>query len=173
LQPQEGLSVEFFVSVSGYEGQPVSVIGGLDEATNVMGMVGKLKDFEKKRLEKRPDISIVSNLPLGDLDFLFREEHLREGITAYLNRKLLNTINLAPTIKLFDPGSAIEKDDIREGRQTYSILATITNGQMAILIACAFCEQQAKIMSNQVFLDEMNDLYEQGGDSDLYDIYTI
>ncbi|HEX8590624.1 hypothetical protein [Pseudomonas sp.] len=165
--------MDFFVSVSGYEGQPTTIVGGLDEETNILVIAGRMKTFQTARIKGREDISVVSNLGLPDVDFQFRDEHMREAIIAYQNRTLLNTITLDPALKQLDPRSVFEKDDIKEGKQTYRILPTISNGQLAVLIACGFCELQARIMSAQVSLDEMNDLYDAGGESDLYDAYTI
>lgn len=143
-------------TIAGFKGERKTVLGNLDERTGVIVMAREVKYTEKRMA---PDIAVVSNLDLEDIDFRFTDKHIGEAIRVYYTRKAQLTLDVLNEIQNFDPGNMIEPDAVDEGGRRYRISPDITNGQMSVLAAVAFVEHQAGFKAAVSMADEIADFY--------------
>lgn len=143
-------------TIAGFKGEPKTLIGNLDERTGVLVMVKEVKHRESRIA---PDMALVSNLALADLDFTFKDEHIRDTIRAYYTRKAQLTLDVMNEIRSCEPDNMIEQDAVDEGGRRYRISPDITNGQIAVLAAVAFVEHQTGFSAAISVANELAEFY--------------
>jgi hypothetical protein len=143
-------------TIAGFKGERKTVLGNLVERTGVLIMAREVK-YTEKRLA--PDIAIVSNLDLADIDFRFTDKHIGEAIRVYYTRKAHLTLDVLNEIQNFDPGNMIEPDAVDEGGRRYRISPDITNGQVSVLAAVAFVEHQTGFKEAIGMANELSEFY--------------
>lgn len=142
------------VNAAGYHGDPVTIMCLLDEQTGVL-VVGKKVDYRESRV--KPDVALVTNMDLPDLDFRFQDRHLSESIRSFFTRDGQGLLDITKELGLYNPKEKIEMVGVDEGGRRYNIHDEVTNGQMAVLMAIAFVENQKPISA---MIDATNELLE-------------
>lgn len=143
-------------TIAGFSGEPITMVGNLDEKTGVLVVVKAVK-FREERIA--PDFALVSNLDLPELDFLFTDKLLRETIRSYYTRKAQLTLDIMTEASRFQPDNKIEQESVDEGGRRYRIAPDIQNGQMAILAMVAIVQAQSHVESAISMANEMADFY--------------
>lgn len=149
------------VNAAGYHGEPVTLMCLLDERTGVLVISRKINYREERAKE---DIALVTNMDLPDLDFRFLDKHLSEAIRCFFTRDGQGLLEIEKDLAQYSPKERIEMVGVDEGGRRYNIHDEITNGQMAVLMAVAFVENQKPITA---MIDAANELL------DFYTVTTI
>lgn len=149
------MKTKFAVSISGYQGQAVTLLCVLDGKTGVL-LVGSQRPF----LREAPEgFALVSNVRLDTADYVFGDEHLRNAIRAFFERRTMGQVDIAEALVRFDPDSAIERDGVDERGTRYVLNENIGSGQMAVLAAVSFAEAQTGVSAVTDAMDELADMY--------------
>ncbi|WP_313453317.1 hypothetical protein [Stutzerimonas nitrititolerans] len=150
--------MKFEVSISGYGesgAMPVTLQCFHDTQENVLVILEEVPFAEART----PGFAMITNLPLQTRDFLFTDEHLRDGIRDYFARDAQGIIDIDARLVRFRPDAKIENDGIDERGPKYRLQPDISNGHVAILAAVAFVSAQAPINDAIEAVDEFTKLY--------------
>lgn len=150
--------MKFEVSISGYgqSGKPVTLQCFYDHSGDVLVVMR-----EVPFIERRTDgFALVTNMELQTRDFLFSDDHIREGIREYFARTGLGTIDIDAAIVRYQPDAKIENDGIDERGPKYRLDPEIGNGQVAIIAAVAFIKSQRPVIDAIGAVDDFTKLYD-------------
>lgn len=144
------------VSISGYEGPAVTLVCALKTDSNVLVIAKQEQDLREERKE---GFALVTNLHLPASDWLFTDDHIRQGIGDYYARSTQGTLDIVEALSRHDPSNNIGKEGFDERGPVYRITPDITNGQLAIIAACAYADLQVGLGSAASVSDRFADLY--------------
>ena len=143
-------TVKMRVNVAGYTGKAVSLYCAYDAETDVL-LIAKEGVYEAK---PREGFLRVTNQDRDETyDAVFPEDETREAINAFFSLDAMNVLSLTDTMKRHDPKNRIERDGMDERGMRYKIDPSITNGQLAVLIACYYAKRQKNVASVAGFME--------------------
>lgn len=148
--------VKFQVSIAGYNG-PATTLRCVIVAAENMLVVAEEHPLEEERME---GFGMVTNLDLPSIDYRFSDALMRDAITSFFVRESQQTIDLVEKLARHAPHNAITKDGYDERGPRYRIAPDITNGQMAVLAACAFADVQSPVGMALGMMDDIAALYQ-------------
>jgi len=143
-------------TIAGFHGQPVTIIGQLDDRSGILVLV---KDVAYREERISDEFALVSNLDLPEVDFRFTDRHLADAIRAYYMRRAQRTLSVEDALRRFEPDNKIEGDSVDEGGRRYRIAGDIQNGQVAVLAAVALATGQATVAACVGMADELAEFY--------------
>lgn len=147
--------VKFMVSIAGYSGPAVTLLCALVNDDGVL----VIADESALQEQRKEGFGVVTNLDLPSVDYRFTDDQLRDAIIAYYARDSQDTLDLDNKLARHSPGQSIATDGIDERGPRYRLSADITNGQIAVLAACAFCARQTPVARAMSMADELTELY--------------
>lgn len=148
--------IKFQVSIAGYSGAATTLICALMQKDNVL-VIADEASLEEKR---REGFGMVSNLDLDAVDFRFGDTRIRDSITEYFVREAQKTLDAVGKVARHVPNNnAITKDGFDMNGPIYRLSPDITNGQIAVLAACAFANAQTSIGKSIDMMADMTALY--------------
>ena len=147
--------IKFQSSIAGYNGPAVTLICALVNEDGVL----VIADDSALQEQRKEGFGVVSNVDLPSVDFRFTDDKLRDAIIAFYARDSQDTIDLDSKLARHSPSQSITTDGIDERGPRFRLNADITNGQIAVLAACAFCAQQTPVSSALSMMGEMTELY--------------
>lgn len=113
---------------------------------------------------RRANCAVVTNNPsFDDRDELFTEDQFRRAIEDYFSLAGRGLLVLEDAVARHNPQAKIEPDGLDERGRKFRLAPDITNGQVAVIVACWFAMRQAGVAGH----------LEQLGDSDDYTVITI
>lgn len=145
--------MDIVVSISGYAGEPVSLLAFSDPGNGVLAIAKKTRDFQEAGLE---GFAFVTNTRAETYDCLFTEEHMADAIRAFLVGEGSELITLGDHASRYRP--RIETDGVNESGQKYRLPADLTNGEVAVLALTHFHSRQRAITTAGAAMDEFFDL---------------
>lgn len=151
-KPEKKPAIKMRVNVAGYGGEPVSVFGAFDPATDVLLI---LRSGEYETAPRDGFLRITTQSRDETHDAVFEADNLREAIVAFYELDSMRLLNLSDTMRRHDPRNRIQRMGVDEHGQKYQIDPSVTNGQIAILIASFYAKQQRAQASAEDFMDDL------------------
>lgn len=148
--------VKFQVSIAGYNGPATTLHCVIIKADNMLVIADEFPLEEARR----EGFGMVTNLDLHAVDYRFSDELLRDAIQAYNTRQSQQTVDVLEKLARYSPSNAITNDGYDERGPRYRINPEITNGQVAVLAACAFADVQAPVNKALAMMDDITALYQ-------------
>lgn len=131
------------------------VFGELDRPSGVLLIDAALALPPGMPEARRGGCAVVTNNPsTDDRDELFTDVELRQAIEDYFAFSGRGLLVIEPAVARHDPRSKIEPDGLDERGRKYRIAPDMTNGQLAVIVACWFAMRQSGVASH---LDAMVD----------------
>jgi len=144
-------------SIAGYKGKGVTLLGNMDDDTGILVVAKILTPFRNDRAAE--DITLITDVDLENVDFMFTEDHIHDAIRSYYVRKAISTIDIVEACSRFNPDNRIEQDGVNEHGRRYRISPDIDNGQVAILAMCALLEMQKPLNATMAAMSELEEIY--------------
>lgn len=148
--------VKFQVSIAGYSGVATTLHCVILAADNVL-VIAEEHPLEE---ERREGFGMVTNLDLPAVDYRFSDKLMRDSIISFFVRDSQQTLDLVDKLARHAPHNAITNDGYDDNGPRYRINPDITNGQMAVLAACAFADVQSPISKAMAMMDDITALYQ-------------
>jgi hypothetical protein len=135
--------VKLRVNIAGFAGPAASIYCGYDPNTDML-LVGKAAElYEGTR--RAGFLHITNQDRDAAVDAVFSNEDMMEAITAYFELEALGLLVIAAESQRFNPQSKIERDGLDTGGPKYRVAPDMSNGQVAVLVACRYAKQQRSI----------------------------
>lgn len=147
--------VKFQVSIAGYNGPATTLHGVIVVADNVLVLASE-HPLEEAR---RDGFGMITNIDLASVDYRFTDQLMREAIISYFVRQSQQTLDIVDKLARHAPGNSITNDGYDERGPRYRISPDITNGQIAVLAACAFADVQSPVAKAISMMDDITALY--------------
>lgn len=144
--------MKIYASISGYSGEPVTLLALIDHTTGVLA-IGKKVQYRENREE---GFAFVTNTRAKAYDCLFTEEHLSGAITLFKELEGGGTVALADEITKYRP--RVESDGVDEKGQKWRLSPDMQNGEVAVLALVHFMESQRRIQGTLNAMDSLMDL---------------
>lgn len=144
------------VSITGHEGNAVTLICALKTDTNVLVIAAEEREVRETR---REGFALVTNQTLEASDWLFTDDHIRDGIASYYARSTQGTLDIIDQLGRHNPSGSIVKVGFDERGPQYRIAPDITNGQLAVLAACGYADRQFTLNAAESVADDLAGLY--------------
>lgn len=165
-QPQDDAKVNMYlVSIAGYYGSPVTLVCVHSPQDDMLVIAGEEPLVE----QRRPGFGMVTNLNLDALDMRFENEQIRKSIHEFQRRLGQETLDLDGSLGRHSPENAVTQDGFDERGPKYRLAPEISNGQVAVLAACAFAAGQSSVERALSLMDDITSLIS----TDLYSLTTI
>lgn len=132
------------VSIAGYAGNPVTLVGIYDDDNGVLVIAKQVAYREGKAGE---DFALVSNLDLAETDYKFVEDDLKTAIQSYFTMKAQGMVDIVEGLQRFQPDNRIESDAIDAAGRKYRISPDIDCGQIGVLAMVCYVAKQRGIFS--------------------------
>ncbi|MFJ3487137.1 hypothetical protein ACIPL1_27515 [Pseudomonas sp. NPDC090202] len=146
--------MKIMASISGYAGEPVTLLAFLDPANGILAIAKKAPTFRDKADE---GYAFITNRRTESYDCLFTEEHMADAIRAYLMGEGSETIKVGDSAARYKP--RIETDGVTDTGQKYRLHPGLSNGEVAVLALAHFQQRQGAISNASDAMDEMYDLF--------------
>lgn len=127
------------VNVAGFKGEPLSMFGAYDPASDMLLI------REPRALEAiaRPKFLHVTNIPGQPVcDTFVDESQISDAITSFFMLQTQGLIKLDTKAVRFDPANKIERDGMDDSGIKYRIAPDISNGQLAVILAAYAATRQ-------------------------------
>lgn len=144
--------MKIMASITGYAGEPTTLVALLDHATGVLAIAKTVK-YRETREE---GFAFVTNTRAPAYDCLFKEESLADAIRDYREADGSETVVLSEETMRYRP--RIESDGVNEKGQTYRLAPDIQNGEMAVLALTYYLQRQRQIHNQAQIMDDLMDL---------------
>jgi len=140
------------VSITGYAGDPISLIAAINPVTGVLA-VNKMIKFREAADE---GFAFVTNTRSRSYDSLFTEDNWEEAIRAFYVGEANQTLAIGEAAARFRP--RIELDGVGEKGQKYRLHEDLSNGEVAILALVYFQQRQDAITAGTSAMDGWTEL---------------
>lgn len=143
------------ISIAGFAGAATTLLATYKEETGILA-IAKEVTFKETR---QAGCAVVSDLELPEVDYHFTDQDMRGAINAYFARNAQRLIALPDSLIRYQPDNKIEVDAVEATGRKYRIAGDISNGQVAVLAACAFLQAQNPINAAIAMMDDLADFY--------------
>lgn len=144
--------MKVMASVSGYNGESVTLVGLIDPATGVLAIAKSVK-FREVGDE---GFAFVTNIRAEAYDCLFTEEHWAQAIRDFKIAEGSQTLAIAEAASRWVP--RLETDGVDEKGQKYRLPENLQNGEVAVLAMVHFQQRQKALTTADDAMDEWFDL---------------
>lgn len=144
--------MKIMASVTGYAGEPITLVALIDPASGVLAVVKRVEFRE----EAEPGFAFVTNFRCDAYDCLFQEEHWEDAIREFVQGEGNAMVTIDDGVSRWSP--RIETDGVDEKGQKYRLREDLNNGEVAILGLVHFQQRQRGISRADQAMDEFFDL---------------
>ncbi|WP_321946591.1 hypothetical protein [Paraburkholderia sp. J10-1] len=148
--------IKIQTAITGYQGLPVSLLGGLDTETGLL-MVAKEMPYG----DREATATFITNDPRTDeRDGLFiDDEKLQRALRLFFRMRRTGLIDLMKTVSKHDPENRIESDGTTERGVRYRLAPDISNGNVAVLAMVEAADTAYRIEEASSFADELSSMF--------------
>lgn len=147
-------------SITGYAGQPRTIVALLDEKSGIVTISKGLNTFRKERIGD--DFAFIANY-LASSDCRFTDKELSAAIDAYFEYQQSGLLLISETALQYQPDNHIELDGVNESGRKYRIGADMSGGQIGVLAIAWFCQKQQAISGCMGYFDDLPQPIPVGG----------
>lgn len=144
------------INVAGFSGEALSVFAAYDRDTDVLLI---LRDAPYETVRRDGFLHLTTQAGDQNHDSIFEREHFREAIEAYFDASSMRALQLADTMARHGPESKLQRNGVDEKGPKYQIDPSITNGQVAVLLAAYYARQQRAIASSSSMFDALFEMH--------------
>jgi hypothetical protein len=142
-------------SVAGFAGQPITLVGVLDDDTGVL-VIAKQVSFSEAKL---PDFAMVSNLDLPEVDYRFIDADMKQAIAEFFAGQSQGMVDIVEAIGRYNPANKIEMQGVDANGPKYAVAPDVDNGQIAVLAMVRYANKQKAIGSAVRGMSELAEFY--------------
>lgn len=128
------------VNIAGFVGDPATVFGAFDPATDMLAVLYIGNEYEAGAREGF--LKITNQQRDAAYDAFYSEEEIRESIVSYFEMDSLKLLTLKGDAQRCNPTSKLERDGMDVGGLKFRFHPEITNQQVAVLAACLYATRQ-------------------------------
>jgi hypothetical protein len=148
LQP-----VKIRVNIAGFHGSATSLFCAFDPDNDILLIVSEAEQYESTR---REGFLHITNQDRDEtIDATFNNDEVKDAIVAYFEAESLKLLAYGAKATRCNPASKIERDGIDVNGPRYRIAPDMSNGQVAVLVACRYAALQRHVGSAQEMMDEL------------------
>lgn len=141
------------VNIAGFQGEPATIFGAYDPATDMLAITKMGKSYDGKALEGF--LKITNQTRDVAHDAMFTEEEMPEAIRAFFNLESLKLVALKGDATRCNPAHKVERDGMDEGGLKFRFHPDISNQQVAVLAACLYADRQRAMERMTDFAEAM------------------
>lgn len=142
------------INIAGFSGQPATLFGAYDPATDVLAIVRIAKEYEGGARDGF--LKITNQSRDESYDALYTEEEIRDSIVAFFDLDSIRLLNLKGDGGRCNPANKIERDGMDAGGLKFRFAPDITNQQVGVLAACLHASRQRTISKMADFADDVS-----------------
>lgn len=145
--------VKMRVNIAGFEGAAASLFCAYDPANDLLLIAREGAEFERHR---RDGFLHITNQDRDEaIDALFTNDDLQEAISGYFEMSSLGLLTIASEAQRVNPSTKIERDGLDANGPRYRIAPDMSNGQVAVLVACRYAAQQRSVAAASEAVSEI------------------
>ena len=139
-------TIKMRVNVAGFASEPASIFAAYSADTDILLV---LRDAPYEDGLREGFLHITTQTGDRTHDAVFDQDQFREAIVAYFESASMSKLSMSDTMGRHDPRNAIQRNGVDEKGPKYQIQPTITNGQVAVLVACFYARHQRALASSR------------------------
>lgn len=141
------------VNILGFAGEPATIFGAFDPATEVLAIARIAPEYEPG--PRDGFVKITNQERDAGHDLLFSEADLRDAIQAFFELDALKLVNLGAHAGRISPANRIERKGLGDTGVDYNIHPDTSNLQVAVLAAALFSSRQRGVRNALEFMDDL------------------
>lgn len=155
--------VKIQATISGYSGNPCSVLSAFYRETGILAVV-KIHAYSEQPIK---GASVITNVPRIDRDSWFDEKDLKDAIRSFksmfgrVSQDGSRGLELSPTVQRANPNLILDRNGIDVSGEKFKIAPDVTNEHIAVLATCLYVDRLETTELGIGIIDGVNDAYRQ------------
>lgn len=151
-QRKANKKIPFRVNVSGFTGEPVSLVAMFDPDTDILAVAQAMAYEDGPR---DGFLCVTTQARDQHHDAVFVRDEFQEAIRAYLEMDAMSLVKMHEKVARFSPSHVIERDGMNEHGDKYRIQAEASNGHVAVLVAALFAKRQGGAVAAEEMMSDL------------------
>jgi hypothetical protein len=137
-------TINFRINIAGFSGAAVTLFAAYNSDRDLLLVVAQANEYDGGA---RDGFLKITNQARDDAyDALFdADESINDAIRAYFELDSLQLLSMTQAVQRHVPGTKIERDGFSDSGVKYRIAPDMTNGQVAVMVACLYASNQRNV----------------------------